>query len=301
MTGRACVITGANSGIGKATALGLAQLGAGVAMVCRDRIKGEAARAEIAAQTGNPDVALFVADLSSQAQVRRVAGELTARYPALHVLIHNAGLQLPQRTLSADGIEMTLAVNHLAPFLLTHLLWEALRAGAPARVIVVSSMVHKWGALDLDNVQLERGYSMDRAYAQSKLCNVLFTRALTRRLAGAGVTANSLEPGLVKTEFARAYTGAQAWFVRNIWLPLFGQSPEAGARTSIYLAASPEVATVSGGHFAKQRPAHVAALAQDDGLAERLWALSEQLTGLSAPSRARSGPSHTEVNHAKPV
>jgi len=212
MTGRVCVVTGANTGIGKATALGLARMGATVVMICRNRARGEAAQTEVQRVASAP-VDLFRADLSSQAEVRQVADDIRARYAHIHVLIHNAGLQLPQRALSVDGIEMTLAVNHGAPFLLTYCLLDALKSGAPSRIVVISSLVHRWGSIDFDDLHLERGYTMDRAYFRSKLCNVLFTRELARRLSGSGVTANSLEPGLVKTDFARVYTGMQGWFV----------------------------------------------------------------------------------------
>jgi len=281
MTGRVCVVTGANTGIGKATALGLARMGATVVMICRNRARGEAAQAEVQRVASAP-VDLFRADLSSQAEVRQVADDIRARYAHIHVLIHNAGLQLPQRALSVDGIEMTLAVNHGAPFLLTHCLLDALKAGAPSRIVVVSSLVHRWGSIDFDDLQLERGYTMDRAYFRSKLCNVLFTRELARRLSGSGVTANSLEPGLVKTDFARVYTGMQGWFVHNVWMRLFAQTPEQGAQTSVYLATSPEVAGVTGAHFAKCRPIEPSTLARDDALAQRLWNVSVHLCNYSS-------------------
>jgi NAD(P)-dependent dehydrogenase (short-subunit alcohol dehydrogenase family) len=280
MIGRNCIVTGANSGIGKATALGLARVGATVLMVCRDRVKGEVAQAEIQHAAGDALIDLFTADLASQAQVRQLAAEIQQHYAHVHVLIHNAGLQLQQRTLTADGIETTLAVNHLAPFLLTHLLFDMLKASTPSRIITVSSLVHKWGKLDFDNLQLESGYTMDRAYNQSKLCSVLFTRELARQLVGTRVTANSLEPGLVKTDFGRAYTGAQAWFVRNIWLRLFAQPPEQGARTSVYLASSPQVEGVSGEHFVSCRSSEPAPAARDSVLAQRLWDESAKLTHL---------------------
>lgn len=278
---RICVVTGANSGIGKATARGLAQQGATVVLVCRNRERGEMARAEIAPFNLQGGTELFVADLSVQAEVRRLSNELCERHPCIHVLVHNAGLQLPQRTLSADGIEMTLAVNHLAPFLLTRLLLENLKAGSLARIIVVSSLVHKWGRLNLGDLQLAHGYTMERAYYQSKLCNVLFARKLAKALVGTSVTVNSLEPGLVDTAFGRVYTGAQGWFVRNIWMPLFAQTPERGARTSIYLTSSSKVAGVSGQHFANCRIKTPSPMARDDVLADRLWQASDVLVGLT--------------------
>jgi retinol dehydrogenase-12 len=281
MTGRVCVVTGANTGIGKATALGLARMGATVVMICRNRARGEAAQAEVQRVASAP-VDLFRADLSSQAEVRQVADDIRARYAHIHVLIHNAGLQLPQRALSVDGIEMTLAVNHGAPFLLTYCLLDALKSGAPSRIVVISSLVHRWGSIDFDDLHLERGYTMDRAYFRSKLCNVLFTRELAQRLSGSDVTANSLEPGLVKTDFARVYTGIQGWFVHNVWMRLFAQTSEQGAQTSVYLATSPEVAGVTGAHFAKCRPIEPSALARDDALARRLWNVSVHLCNYSS-------------------
>jgi retinol dehydrogenase-12 len=281
MTGRVCVVTGANTGIGKATALGLARMGATVVMICRNRARGEAAQAEVQRVASAP-VDLFRADLSSQAEVRQVADDIRARYAHIHVLIHNAGLQLPQRALSVDGIEMTLAVNHGAPFLLTYCLLDALKSGAPSRIVVISSLVHRWGSIDFDDLHLERGYTMDRAYFRSKLCNVLFTRELAQRLSGSDVTANSLEPGLVKTDFARVYTGIQGWFVHNVWMRLFAQTSEQGAQTSVYLATSPEVAGVTGAHFARCRPIEPSALARDDALARRLWNVSVHLCNYSS-------------------
>lgn len=279
LTGRVCVVTGANSGIGKATAQALAVMGATVVMVCRDKPRAEVAQSDITRTSGNPRVELLLADLSVQANVRQLANDIRTRHPQVHVLVNNAGLQLPQRTFSADGIEMTLAVNHLAPFLLTNLLLDALQAGAPSRVVTVSSMVHKWAKLDFDDLQLARGYTMDRAYYQSKLCNVLFTRELARRLAGTTITANSVEPGLVKTEFGRVYGGAQGWFVRNVWMRLFGQTPEHGAQTSVYLAASPEVDGVSGEHFANCKRVAVSGASADPALARHLWDMSEAMVG----------------------
>jgi retinol dehydrogenase-12 len=281
MTGRVCVVTGANTGIGKATALGLARMGATVVMICRNRARGEAAQAEVQRVASAP-VDLFRADLSSQAEVRQVADDIRARYAHIHVLIHNAGLQLPQRALSVDGIEMTLAVNHGAPFLLTYCLLDALKSGAPSRIVVISSLVHRWGSIDFDDLHLERGYTMDRSYFRSKLCNVLFTRELAQRLSGSDVTANSLEPGLVKTDFARVYTGIQGWFVHNVWMRLFAQTSEQGAQTSVYLATSPEVAGVTGAHFARCRPIEPSALARDDALARRLWDVSVHLCNYSS-------------------
>jgi NAD(P)-dependent dehydrogenase (short-subunit alcohol dehydrogenase family) len=276
MEGRICLVTGANRGIGKATAAGLAKMGANVVMVCRHREQGELARTEIRAESGNPAVDLLVADLASQASIRQLAVEFKSRYQQLYVLINNAGVAKKGRTLTEDGLETTFAVNHLAPFLLTHLLLDMLKTSAPARIINVSSMVHKWGKIDFDNLQGEQQYDMDKAYNQSKLANVLFTYELARRLEGTEVTVNSLEPGMVVTDFGREYTGLKA-FMNRLWR-VFMKNPERGAETSIYLASSPEVAGISGRHFVDKQAVSSSKSTYDAVLAGRLWDVSETLT-----------------------
>jgi len=277
MAGRICLITGANRGIGRATALGLAKVGATVVLVCRDSERSAVAQAAIRAESGNPAVDLLIADLASQSAIRQLAADFKERYQQLHVLINNAGLAKKERTLTEDGLEMTLAVNHLAPFLLTHLLLDVLNASVPARIISVSSMVRKWGEIAFDDLQGEQDYDMDRAYNQSKLANVLFTYELARRLEGTGVTANSLEPGMTVTDFGREYTGFKA-FMSRLWR-VFMKSPEQGAETSIYLASAPEVAGVSGQHFIDKKAVGSAEATYDAVLARRLWAASAALTG----------------------
>jgi NAD(P)-dependent dehydrogenase (short-subunit alcohol dehydrogenase family) len=276
MEGKICLITGANRGIGRAAALGLAKLGATVVLVCRDAGRGRQARDEIRAESGNPAVDLLVADLASQRAIRHLAAEFKTRYSELHVLINNAGLTKRERVLTEDGLEMTFAVNHLAPFLLTNLLLDRLQASAPARIINVSSMVHKWGAIDFDDLQGESGYDMDKAYNQSKLANVLFTYELARRLEGTGVTANSMEPGMTATDFGREYTGFKA-FMTRLWR-VFMKSPEEAAKTIIYLASAPELAGVSGQYFVDERPVKSSKATYDEALAARLWAVSAALT-----------------------
>ncbi len=280
MVGKICLITGASSGIGQVTALELARMGATVVMLVRSRERGEAARQAIITQTGNQQVELLVADLASFASVRAAAQELRSRHQRLDLLLNNAGLYMGQRQLSSDGFEMTFAVNHLAHFLLTNLLLDLLKASGPSRVVHVSSDAHLGGSNRFDDVRAARGYSGFRAYADSKLANVLFTYELARRLEGSGVTANALHPGAVRTNFAvetAGLFGVLFGLVRPLML-----SPEQGARTSIYLASSPEVATVSGSYFVNCRPRKSSPNSYDRTAQSRLWALSEELTGTPA-------------------
>jgi len=280
MKGKVCMITGANSGIGKATALGLVKMGTTVVMVCRNRNRGEAAMDEIKAQSGNESVELMIADLASQKSIRQLVKDFTDKYQQLHVLINNAGVAKANRTLTVDGIETTFAINYLAPFLLTNLLLDALKASTPARIVNVSSMVHKWGAIDFDNLQGEKRYDMDKAYNQSKLAIVLFTYELARRLQGTGVTVNSLEPGLVATNFGREYTGFKRLMTTKIWRS-FVKSPEKGAETSIYLASSLEVEGITGKHFTNKKATKSSKRSHDESVWQRLWQVSEELTELN--------------------
>jgi NAD(P)-dependent dehydrogenase (short-subunit alcohol dehydrogenase family) len=282
MAGRVCVVTGASSGIGKATSVALAGLGAKVLLVCRDQSRGEAAMADVTAAGGSADDAaqpsLELADLSSMEQVRALATRLVSQ-PRIDVLVNNAGLVVARRQLTADGFELSLAVNHLAPFLLTNLLLPTLTASAPARVVTVSSVAHRAARLDVDDLQCERRYLAMPAYANSKLANVLFTRELARRLDAATVTANCLHPGTVRTRFGD--TGA-------LWLRLglavggaFLRTPESGARTVVYLASSPDEAGQTGGYYVGTRRRRPSRQARDDDLARRLWDASARLTGLA--------------------
>ncbi len=276
LAGKTAVVTGASSGIGLPTAVGLARLGASVALVARDRAKGEAALAAVReASAPGATSRLFLADLGSLAQVRRLAQELLAALPRIDVLVNNAGAIHATRKESPDGHELTLAVNHLAPFLLTNLLLPRLRASAPARVVTVSSEAHRIGPLDLDDLEARRGYSAMRVYGRSKLANVLFANELARRLAGTGVTSNSLHPGVVATGFGRNDPG---WFRLLVTLGRpFLTSPEKGARTSLHVAAAPEVEGVTGTYFKDRRPVAPAPYARDEGVQHRLWELSERL------------------------
>src|SRR5579875_3448906 len=274
MAGRTCVVTGASSGIGRAACLSLARLGASVVLVCRDRSRGDAALAEVRGAAADGEPAL---DLASLAQVRDLAARL-AGLPRIDVLVNNAGLVLGTRQVTADGLEHTFALNHLAPFLLTSLLRPRLVASAPARVVTVASTAHRGARLDLADLQLERRYLPMLAYANSKLANILFTRELARRLAGTGVTANCLHPGTVRTNFGR--TGSPALRLGLAIAGPFLRSAESGARTLVYLASSTEVAGRSGGYYVSCRPRTPSRAARDDDLARRLWRLSAELTGL---------------------
>jgi NAD(P)-dependent dehydrogenase (short-subunit alcohol dehydrogenase family) len=275
LTGKTCLITGANAGIGKVTALKLAQQGATVVMLCRNKEKGEAALNEIKQQSGNQNVDLLLADLSSQAEIRRVADEFKARHTRLDVLLNNAGVYLLNRTLTVDGVETTFAVNHLAYFLLTNLLLDILKQSAPSRIVSVSSEAHKFGKVEFDNLQGERQYKGIPAYGNSKLENILFTRELARRLAGTGVTANCLHPGAVATSIFRNTPRPIERLIK-----LLTMSPEKGAETSVYLASSPEVEGVTGKYFEKKKENPPSLTAQDDNLALKLWEVSERLTEL---------------------
>ncbi|HME93651.1 MAG TPA: SDR family oxidoreductase [Methylomirabilota bacterium] len=272
-----CVVTGATSGIGKETAVALAKGGATVAMVCRTRDRGEAALAEIRRRAGHDAVSLFVADLSSQRAIRAVAAELQAALPRIDVLVNNAGLALRDRLVTEDGFENTFAVNHLAYFLLTRLLQPTLLASAPARVVNVSSEAHRWGSIRFDDLMGEVAYDGWKAYAQSKLANVLFTYELARRLDGTGVTANCLHPGLVGTAFA-SRGPSLIRILSRLARPLL-RSPASGAATSVYLASAPEVATVTGQYFAGRRARRSSPASYDRALAARLWGVSERLVG----------------------
>ena len=283
MTGKTCLVTGANSGIGLETARRLAALGARVVMVARDPVRGEAARLEVADSTGNDSVELLLCDLGSKTQVRALAGRVLECCPQLHVLVNNAGLTLGQRVVTEDGFETTFAVNHLAPFLLTELLRERLIASSPARVVTVASDAHNGGKIDFDDLNGERRFSGWAAYSQSKLANILFTSELAKRLEGTGVTAACLHPGVVKTGFARR--GPTFFRVFFKAAGLFLLTPERGADTAVWLASSPEAADASGGYFVKRRLTQPSKAARDPETAARLWRVSEQLTGVDSQGR----------------
>jgi retinol dehydrogenase-14 len=282
MAGKTVLITGGTSGIGKATAMGLAALGARVAITGRDPERAEAAAVVIRGATGNPGVDGFGADLSSQAEVRRLAAAILDTYPRLDVLVNNVGGSWATRHVTADGLEQTFAVNHLAAFLLTNLLLDRLKASAPARVVTVSSNAQARGQIDFEDLQGERNYSEHRAYPQSKLASVMFTYELARRLAGTGVTATVLHPGVVSTGFGAEDPSRIFKLIVPLYRP-FMKTPRQGAATSIYLASSPAVDGVTGQYFAGRKPKPSNKASYDLAAATRLWQVSARLVG-GAPS-----------------
>jgi len=276
MKGKVCIVTGANSGIGKVTALELARQGATVVMICRNPEKSKPVQEEIKKLSGNPNVDLLLADLSSQKQVRRVAEEFKAKYPRLDVLVNNAGFVQPKKQLTEDGIEVQFATNHLAPFLLTNLLLDHLKKSAPSRVVTVSSAGHMMGHMNFADLDSSKKFNQWRAYCNSKLANILFARELAKRLEGTKVTSNALHPGAVASNFM----GSQP-----VWMSVakvFMISNETGAKTSVYLASSPEVEGVTGQYFAKCKKARTKAEASDEQVMKKLWDESAKMTGLAA-------------------
>jgi NAD(P)-dependent dehydrogenase (short-subunit alcohol dehydrogenase family) len=248
-------------------------------MVCRDRVRGEEARSEIITKSKNNAVDLLQADLSSQQSIRQLVENFQHHYTQLHVLINNAGAAFPGRRETVDGLEMTFAVNYLAPFLLTHLLLDTLKASVPARIVNVSSNSHEAGYIQLDDLQEEKHYRSMRVYGQSKLAIVLFTYELARDLAGAGVTVNCLHPGFVATNFGQSDVGPTFRLLVKL-IGSFGTSPEKGAKTSIYLASSTEVEGVTGKYFVKSIPRRSAAISYDESLQRQLWEQSAKLVNL---------------------
>jgi len=273
---RVFLVTGANSGIGKATALGLARLGGTVVMACRSATRGEAARQDVVRDSGNSRVYLEIVDLASEESTRSFAEEFKRKYPRLDVLINNAGVYTAHREVTLDGLERTFEVNYLSGFLLTHLLLDLLKKSAPSRIVNVSSSAHSGGTIHFDDLQGEQRYGGFGAYGQSKLAQVLFTRELARRLEGTRVTVNACHPGVIRTNLGMGGTSAVVRFVR-----LFFKGPEKGAQTPIYLAVSPEVERVTGQYFANQHVREPSRAAQDPDVARRLFEVSAQLAHLS--------------------
>jgi NAD(P)-dependent dehydrogenase (short-subunit alcohol dehydrogenase family) len=274
---KVALVTGGTSGIGKATAMALAAMGADVVVVGRDRERGEGAAAEIRARTGGK-VDLALADLSSQAEVRALAEEFKRRYDRLDVLVNNAGLVQSTRTESVDGLETTFATNHLAPFLLTNLLLDLLKKSAPSRVVTVSSEAERWGNIDFDDLQSKKKYRGFPVYGMTKLANIMFTYELAERLEGTGVTATCMHPGAVNTRFGTNNTGPMTILFR-LSKP-FMRTPEQGADTVIWLASSPDVEGLSGRYYADRKPLEPKKIANDPEARRRLWEESERLTGL---------------------
>jgi retinol dehydrogenase-14 len=276
MSGKVCIVTGANSGIGKETARALAAMGATVVMVVRNREAGEQARQEIINGTGNESIELMIADLFSMAEVKRLADEFKSRHERLDVLINNAGGIFPKREITGDGFERTFALNHLTPFLLTHELLDVLKTSAPSRIVNVSSNAHMMGKIDFENLQSEKKYGQMGPYGNAKLMLIMFTYALARRLEGTGVTVNVLHPGFVRTHFGQNNASRARKLMFRMIGPL-AKSPKKGAETSIYLASSPEVEGVSGEYFVNCRPAKSSNVSYDKDLQEQLWKRTEAL------------------------
>ena len=279
MKDRIVMITGANSGIGKAASLALANMGATVVMVARNKERGEAARAEIVRESGNSSVDLLLADLSSLESVRQLATEFQKQYPKLHVLINNAGLFNQRRHVTTDGYENTFATNYLAPFLLTNLQLDLVKASAPSRIINVSSVGHYNGHINFDDLDLEKEYGGWKAYGQSKLALVLFTHELARKLQGSGVTVNAVHPGTVATNIWTRPFGPAGFITA---LPkLFMASPEKGAETIVYLASSRDAQSLSGEYLEKLKVKKSSDESYNEEIAQRLWDVSAKLTHLS--------------------
>lgn len=283
MDGKVVLVTGGTSGIGKATATALAGMGAEVVVTGRNRERGEGAVEEIRRDSGDGKASLLLADLAVQAEVRRLAREFEASHERLDVLVNNAGLVQSRRTETPDGIEMTLAVNHLAPFLLTNLLLDLLKKSAPSRIVTVSSEAQRRAKIDFDNLQGGRRYGAFRAYGQSKLANIAFTFELAERLRGTGVTANCVHPGGVNTNFGNNNRSPMTLLFRAI--KPFMRSPEQGADTVIYLAALPEAEGMTGKYLADREVISASEDAYEESVRKRLWEVSEELTGLKVGTR----------------
>src|SRR5919106_4103607 len=284
LEGKTCLITGSTSGIGKEIAIGLAKMNANVVLVGRNKAKCQATLEEIrrnaSIDTNRNQISYLLADLSSQSSIHHLANEFLDTYESLEILLNNAGVFLSRRLTTVDGIEYTLAVNHLAPFLLTNLLFERIKASNPSRIITTSSVAHRGAHINFNDLQFERRrYNGVEAYRQSKLANILFTKELARRSRGSGVTSNCFHPGGVRTNLVHG----SAWYYRLIWAIInpFLASPKKGADTAIYLASSSEVAEISGKYFVNKKPVRLSELADDHDAAARLWKISEELTGNS--------------------
>ncbi|MDG5789393.1 SDR family oxidoreductase [Evansella sp. AB-P1] len=275
------LVTGANSGMGKATAMDFAKSKAKVIMLCRNKQKGEAAQKDIIQESGNQDVHLHLCDFSKLDDVRQVGRIINEEYDFLDVVVNNAAIITTRRQETAEGYELQFGVNHLAPFLLTNLLLEKLKASAPARIINVSSGAHSFGKIDFSDLQtLNKRYRTFKVYGQSKLANILFTNELVRRLEGTGVTANSLHPGAVSTNLGIDRETGFGKTIVSMLKPFF-KTPEKGAETAIYLATSPEVEGVTGKYFINKKPVETKGATKDEEVAKELWRISDELVGLN--------------------
>lgn len=279
LLGKTILISGATGGIGKVAALRLADMGASVAVVGRSAQRVDETVAAIRQSTGNDTVEGWAADLSIQSEIHRLADAFSQKHDRLDVLLNNAGGVFTSRQESTDGIEMTFALDHLNYFLLTNLMLGLLKAADRARVVSVSSMAHAGGHINFDDLEAKRSFSSWGAYSQAKLANVLFTYELARRVEGTNITANTLHPGFVATNFGRSNGGFAAWVFRLSQIAAI--SPEEGAQTSIYLASSPEVERVTGKYFDKKQPKTSSRESYDQTVAAKLWEISQQMTGLS--------------------
>ena len=279
MQGKTVVVTGGTSGIGEVAAVNLAGQGARIVLIARDPARADATLAKL--RTANPSAlhTVHLADLSSLAEMKRVAGEIAAAEPRIDVLVNNAGAVFTARQESVDGLEMTFAVNHMAYFVVTNILLPNLKATPGARIVSTASMAHSSGKIDFDDLQLRKKYSTFHAYGTSKLMNILFNCELARRLEGSGVTANCLHPGGVATRFGSNNSGLMA-VIFKVAISIAGISPEKGAQTIIHLASSPDVATISGEYFYKCKVIEPTAAAQDDAAAKRLWDVSAKIAGI---------------------
>jgi NAD(P)-dependent dehydrogenase (short-subunit alcohol dehydrogenase family) len=282
MAAKIAIVTGSNTGIGKATAVGLAKAGAQVVIAVRDTAKGDAARAEIVAETGNESTLVLPLDLGDFASIRSFVAAFSKRFDRLDVLVNNAGVTMRERTTTKDGFESTFGVNHLGTALLTRELLPLLEKSAPSRVVIVSSDLHYRGKMQWDDLQQTKGsFRGLAAYNQSKLANVLFSNALAKRLEGKGVTVNALHPGVVATDLLRGYPKAVAAVAK-----LFMLTPERGAACSLYVATSPEVASTTGAYFEKSKPKTASSDARDVAQQERLWSITDELIANASRQRA---------------
>ncbi|HET7479773.1 MAG TPA: SDR family oxidoreductase [Rubrobacteraceae bacterium] len=278
MGGKVVLITGGTSGIGKAAATALAAMGAEVVITGGNAERGEKALADVRADSRNDSVELMLADLSKQSEVRRLADEFLERHDRLDVLVNNAGVVQSKRTEAIDGIETTLAINHLAPFLLTNLLLDRLKESAPGRVVTTSSEAQRWGSMDFDDLQSRRKYRAMAVYGMTKLANIMFTYELAERLRGSGVTANCFHPGGVNTNFGNNNRGFATLLFRAA--KPFMRTPDQGADTLIWLASSPEVEGISGKYYSDRKEIEAKDIARDPKARKKLWEMSEELTGL---------------------
>lgn len=276
MQGKICIITGANSGIGKATALGLARKGAKIVMLCRNKERGEQAREEIINESDNQNIDLLIVDLASQNEIRHCAKVILAKYDKIHVLINNAGLMLTKQTLTEDGIEKTFAVNYLAPFLLTNLLLERLKESAPSRIINVTSIYHKYGKIHFNDINREKHYNTLSAYGQSKLALILFTHELDKILKGTGVTVNAIHPGVYATDIIRDWS----WIARHFG-KRFLKNPKKAVDPLVYIASSRKLENITGKYFNKKKQKKSSKMSYKQEVAKKLWKLSEEMTNCS--------------------